>query len=140
MKDHYTQGYVTEGLIPPGQAPVGVPPQPSVENLFETRKQRLINFLEQKIGPALLNRVTIRPYIKLGKVVEEIVATAREERCDLIVMTSQASRIRRLLRGSLTERVVRRAPCPVITIQSSAEIRTEKDERLPVNRIDKWAA
>jgi nucleotide-binding universal stress UspA family protein len=139
MKERFSTGYVTEGLITPGELSMANP-QPSGEDAFETKKRLLLNFLEQKIGPELLRTIKLRPLIRAGKVVEEIVAAAREEQCDLIVMTSHASRIRRLLRGSIIERIVRRAPCPVLTIQPSAEVRTDKDERVPVRLIDKWAA
>jgi len=51
---------------------------------------------------------------------EEIVAFARETRTDLIVMgTHGLSGIEHVLLGSTTERVVRTAPCPVMTIRRS---------------------
>jgi nucleotide-binding universal stress UspA family protein len=138
MKGQFLPGYIAEGL--PAETAMGVRSEPGVGNIFATKKQILVNFLEQRIAPELLRAVKITPLIKLGKVVEEVVAAAKEERCDLIVMTSQASRLRRLFHGSFTERVVRRAPCPVLSIQPSAEVRTEKDEWLAAGHIDKWAA
>lgn len=141
MKEHFSERYyITEGLLSPAEAPMGAGRQPNLENLFESKKQLLHNFLEQKIGPELLKTAKINIFIRLGKAVGEIAATAKEEQCDLIVMTSRGSRLRRLFRGSLTERVVRRAPCPVLSIQPSAEVRTEKDKRVPAKLIDKWAA
>jgi universal stress protein A len=139
MKERLAPGYVTEGLASPAGPPTAAS-QPNVETLFETKKQLVVNFLGQKIAPEILNSVRIRPAIRLGKVVDEIVAAAKEEQCDLIVITSHASRLRRLFHGSLTARVIREAPCPVLSIQPSAEIRTDKDERLPVRLIDRWAA
>ncbi len=112
----------------------------SVENIFESKKQLVLRFLEQTIQPDLRNVVKIRPLVRLGKVVEEIMAAAKEEQCDLIVMTSRGSSLRRLFGGSITERVVRNAPCPVLSMQPSAEVRTEKDERLQIKLIDQWAA
>jgi nucleotide-binding universal stress UspA family protein len=138
MKGQFLPGYVAEGL--PADTAMGVSHQPDAESIFETKKRLLANFLEQKIAPELLRAIKIRPLIKPGKVVEEIVAAAREEQCDLIVMTSEASRLRRLFHGSFTESVIRRAPCPVLSIQPFAEVRTEKDERLAVRQIDQWAA
>ena len=55
-------------------------------------------------------------------------------------MTSRGSSLRHLFGGSITERVVRTAPCPVLSMQPSAEVRTEKDERLQIKLIDQWAA
>ena len=46
-----------------------------------------------------------------------IISTAAEQQCDLIVMgTHGHSGFRRLLLGSKTERVVRGAGCPVLTV------------------------
>jgi nucleotide-binding universal stress UspA family protein len=140
MKENFSGGYVAGGIATPGEAPLPVAAQPNLENVFESKKQVLHNFLEQKIAHELLAAVKITPLIRIGKVVDEIVAAAKEEQCDVIVMASQASRLRRMFRGSFTERVVRKAPCPVLSILPSAEIRTLRDERVPIKLIDKWAA
>jgi nucleotide-binding universal stress UspA family protein len=138
-KERLSTGYVTEGLVTPGEVPVAGRP-PEADGVFEAKRRLLLSFLEQRLGPEILKPVKIRPVIRVGKVVDEIVATAKEEQCDLIVMTSHASRLRRLLRGSFIERIVRQAPCPVLTIQPSAAVRTDKDERVAVSLIDRWAA
>jgi nucleotide-binding universal stress UspA family protein len=139
MNQRFAPGYVSEELIEPAGA-LAVGGQPNVEAALETKKQLVVNFLGQKVAPELRNAVRIRPVIRLGKVVEEIIAAAKEEQCDLIVITSHASRLRRLFHATFTERVVREAPCPVLSIQASAEIRTDKGERLAAKLIDRWAA
>lgn len=140
MKEHFSDRYVPGGLVASPEAPIGVARQPDMENLFERKKQVLYNFLEQTIAPELLRAVKVNAVIKMGKVVEEIVTAAKEQQSDLIVMTSHGGRLRRLLHGSFTDRVVRHAPCPVLSIQPWAEIRTEENKRVPVSRIEKWAA
>jgi universal stress protein A len=139
MKQHFAGGYA-EDLGFPTEIQTSVRREPNVENIYETKKQILLGFLDQKIGGDLRKMVKIRPLVKLGKVVEEIIAAAKEEKCDLIVMTSEGGGLRRLFGGTITERVVRHAPCPVLSMQLSAEVRTEKDERLQVKLIDRWAA
>lgn len=48
----------------------------------------------------------------------EIIRYAREKGCDLIVMgTHGRSGLAHVLMGSVAERVVRKAPCPVLTIR-----------------------
>jgi nucleotide-binding universal stress UspA family protein len=140
MKEHFSDRYAPGGLAAPAEAPISVASRPDIESLFERKKQVLYNFLEQKIAPELLRAVKVNALIKMGKVVEEIVAVAKEEQSDLIVMTSHGGRLRRLLHGSFTDRVVRQAPCPVLSIQPWAEIRTEENKRVAVSRIEKWAA
>lgn len=140
MKEQFSDGYVAGGLVTPAEAPMPVAQRPNLESLFESKKQLLHNFLEQKIAHELLATIKITPLVRVGKVVDEIIAAAKEEQCDVIVMTSQASGLRRMLRGSFTEQVVRKAPCPVLSMLPSAEVTTVKDERIPIKLIDKWAA
>jgi len=137
MKEHF--GYAG-GLGFPTETQPGVMRQPNVESIYETKKQILLGFLDQKVGGDLRKTIKVRPLVKLGKVFEEIIAAAKEQKCDLIVMTSQGRSLRTLFGGSITERIVRHAPCPVLSMQPSAEVRTEEDERLPVKLINRWAA
>lgn len=52
-----------------------------------------------------------------GEVVEELVLAAREHRADLIAMsTAGSSGILDALRGSVTQQVLRQAPCPLLAI------------------------
>ena len=140
MKKHFSDPYAPGGFAKPQEAPISVGRQLDIESLFERKKQVLHNFLEQKIAPELLRAVKVNAVIKMGKVVEEILAVAKEEKCDLIVMTSHGGRLRRLLRGSFTDRVVRQAPCPVLSIQPWAEIRTQENKRMAISSIEQWAA
>jgi universal stress protein A len=136
----FAPGYVTEGLITPAGAPAGAGRQSNLENICE-REQRLVHdFLHQKIGHEILKSVKINALVRFGKTAKEVVAAAKEERSDLIVMTSHRSGLTRLLRGTITEWIIGRSPCPVLSIQPAAEVRTEQDERVPVKLMDKWAA
>ena len=139
MKQHFGGGY-GDSLGFPTEIQTGARHGSSVESIYEAKKQILLGFLDQKIGADLRKMVKIRPLVKLGKVVEEIIAAAKEEKCDLIVMTSQGGTLRRLFGASITERIVRHAPCPVLSMQLSAQVRTENDERLEVKLINQWAA
>jgi universal stress protein A len=140
MKEHFSDRYAPGGLAAPAEAPIGVTRQTDADDALDRKKRVLSDFLEQKIAPELLRAVKIHPIIRVGKVVQEIVAAAKEEQCDLIVMSGYGGRLRRLLHGSLTDHIVRQAPCPVLSIQPSAEIRTEENKRVPVRLIEKWAA
>jgi nucleotide-binding universal stress UspA family protein len=55
-----------------------------------------------------------------------ILDVARETGCDLIVMgTHRRTGLSRLLMGSVAEKVVRRATCPVLTVKTPAKSATE---------------
>lgn len=72
-------------------------------------------FYQQTEGPD--TEVTFS--VRAGHAVHEIVQFAEEESCGLLVMgTHGMTGLERFFLGSVTEKVVRRAPCPVFTIQS----------------------
>ena len=55
-----------------------------------------------------------------GEPVEEIIQVAAEQDVDLIAMATQGREgVLDALRGSVTEQVVRRAPCPVLAVPAS---------------------
>jgi nucleotide-binding universal stress UspA family protein len=131
--------YAAGDLAGPGAA-MSIGSQPNFDDIFDRKKRVLVSFLEERISKELLRSVKVNPVIKAGKVTEEIVAVAKEEQCDLIVMTSHGGRLRKLLHGGFTDRVIRQAPCPVLSIQPWTEIRTEENKRTAVKFIEKWAA
>jgi nucleotide-binding universal stress UspA family protein len=61
-------------------------------------------------------------FVGLGDAAGEIVRVAEEQRMDLIVIaTFGKTGWRRLAFGSVTEKVVRLAPCPVLTVRGSED-------------------
>jgi nucleotide-binding universal stress UspA family protein len=68
--------------------------------------------------------VPIEYLVKEGEPAEVILATARQVESDLIVMGAHGrSGVGRLLLGSVAEKVLRRAPCPVLTVKTPSEPR-----------------
>lgn len=62
--------------------------------------------------------VEVSTALALGDVVDEILGAARREQVDLIVMgTNGRTGLSRLVVGSVTEKVVRQAPVPVLTLR-----------------------
>jgi nucleotide-binding universal stress UspA family protein len=61
----------------------------------------------------------VRTAVRVGVPYEEIVALARDERADLLVIgTRGRSGVPHALLGSVAERVVRLAPCPVLSVRA----------------------
>ncbi len=56
-------------------------------------------------------------HVRLGPIAEQIAAVATEIRADLIVVGANGANAPRHLGGSVAERVVRLAPCPVLTVR-----------------------
>ncbi len=64
-----------------------------------------------------------------GVPAEEIVDLARDRHCDLILLgTHGRTGLGRLLMGSVAELVVRRAPCPVLTVKMPVAVKAEAKE------------
>src|ERR671921_2741664 len=58
-------------------------------------------------------------HFRMGEVDLEIVALAKELQADLIVMGCRGHRgIRRAIEGSISDAVIRHAPCPVLVVRS----------------------
>src|SRR5262249_50246999 len=63
--------------------------------------------------------VEVEHLLEEGDPAKEILRVAGEVACDLIVMgTHGRGGLRRLLMGSVAEQVLRRAPCPVVTVKA----------------------
>jgi nucleotide-binding universal stress UspA family protein len=61
----------------------------------------------------------VRLAVRIGVPYEEIVDLATDERADLVVIGTQGrTGIPRALLGSVAERVVRLAPCPVLSVRA----------------------
>jgi nucleotide-binding universal stress UspA family protein len=93
---------------------------PEVEypiGLFET----LQNAAHDRLGAMLSERdnAELQPIrvMRVGRTYNEIVRYAQEQNIDLIVMgTHGREGLTRVVLGSVAERVVRKAPCPVLTV------------------------
>jgi nucleotide-binding universal stress UspA family protein len=65
--------------------------------------------------------LTVRPVLRTGVPHEEIVALASDELAALLVIgTHGRGGVSRALLGSVADRVVRLAPCPVLTVRGPA--------------------
>jgi nucleotide-binding universal stress UspA family protein len=74
--------------------------------------------LDRIVRDHRLERFTVRPAVREGTPFYEITQHARENAIDLIVMgTHGRSGLVHVLMGSVTEKVVRKAPCPVLTVR-----------------------
>jgi len=78
-----------------------------------------LNRLTGEVGGA---GVQVRPLVVQGKPSAEILRVAAEERVDVIVLgTHGKGMLDHALFGSTTERVIRKAPCPVLSCRLVGE-------------------
>ena len=90
---------------------------PEVRKVFESQRQWAVTALETRATALAVNGVRARAIVKSGLPWRQIIDTARDEDADLIVIgTHGRGGLNRMLLGSVAERVVRQAPCPVMTV------------------------
>lgn len=78
--------------------------------------------------------------VRIGRPAEEIVAAANESKCDLIVMSTRGhTGLDRYFIGSVADRVLRLAPCPVFLMRPGKPTRGRKQIRSSVLRFKQKA-
>ncbi len=107
--------YVVEPVIYPPDFSMGQIAIPTVTTEFDERAKEELNKLSRTEIPQEIKVSTI---IKTGKPFVEIIDTAVESDVDLIIIATHGhSGVEHILFGSTAEKVVRKAPCPVLTLR-----------------------
>ena len=105
--------YVVE---PPPYPIEGLPPSPLGGTLLAELEQQATSDLAQVLADEAAVKVVRR--VVVGTPYRRIVEVAADEKLDLIVMaTPGRTGFSHLVMGSVAERVVCTAPCPVLTIR-----------------------
>jgi nucleotide-binding universal stress UspA family protein len=90
-------------------------------DLLRESQDALSNFLRDNMAD-LLPLVEVRTKVEIGLPYKNIVERARDDGADLIVMSTHGrTGFSYVLLGSVTEKVVRTAPCPVVSIHPEEE-------------------
>lgn len=93
----------------------------SLAELVAEKRQKVVEFLAENFAD-ILPEVAVRDAVDVGVPHRMIVAKAGEEKVDIIVMsTFGASGISHMAMGSVTEKVVGRSPCPVLSVRGAVE-------------------
>ena len=107
--------YPTPGISPGAAA---VPEQfdisPYIREMEESAKKSLNEVIEKRIS----KEAVVRPLVSLGEPADVLTRLVDEENIDLIVIATHGrTGWRRFIFGSVAEKVVRLATCPVLTIR-----------------------
>jgi len=95
-----------------------LPPEPYPESVLTEAQKAESDHLTKVTQELKASNFDAEPVFVLGKPYMEIVKTAADLEVDLIVIASHGrSGISHLLLGSVAEKVVRLAPCPVFTVK-----------------------
>jgi len=107
--------YVVEPTVYPADLGFGQVSLPDIEKeLAERAKTSLDQLVMSQIG----DRAKARTLVRRGRPYQEIIATAVEEKSDLIVIATHGhTGVEHLIFGGTAEKVVKRAPCPVLVVR-----------------------
>jgi nucleotide-binding universal stress UspA family protein len=115
-------------VSPLAPAVAGFPPMVSPITLEPLNRERLLQEMRSFAEPAASAGVKTEFVVREGPAALEIVEQARVGAADLIVMgTHGRGGFERLVLGSVAEKVLREAPCPVLTVSKQAEAATPRE-------------
>ncbi len=76
-------------------------------------------YMDEVVKQAERNSIAPLPFLKEGEAFEEITKLARERKANLIIMGSHGrTGFKKLLMGSVTEKVIGNATCPVLVVKA----------------------
>ena len=102
-------------LTPPG-VPVMTPTE--VSRVVEATRKAGANILADGEQKVKAEEIQVETMLAEGQTVEEITRAAKEDKFGLIIMGARGiSRIREILLGSVSDGVIRNAPCPVLVVK-----------------------
>ncbi len=109
-------------------------PEINVPHLVEEQRRAAKSAMEKMLGRLQKKGIAATGLVETGIPQDVILKTAEAKNCDLIVMgTHGRSGVTHLLLGSVAEKIVRSAKCPVLTVRA-------KEPKKGVGAVRKSAA
>jgi universal stress protein A len=109
---------VLSEIIPAGPDPLLMPVMPP--QFYQENEDRARETLRSLLKPTWGKPKSLVTAVRWGSPVEAIVDYAKELEIDLIVIATHGrTGLSHVLLGSVAERIVREAPCPVLTLRDS---------------------
>jgi nucleotide-binding universal stress UspA family protein len=107
--------YVVEPTVYPADLGFGQVVYPTFEEELASKGAKE---LESLIEEEIVGKVRATSAVRTGKPYQEILREASERKVDLIILATHGhTGVEHMLFGSTAERIVRKAPCPVLTIR-----------------------
>jgi len=117
--------HVLTEIVPTGPDPLMMPVMPP--QFYQDDENKAQKALEEVVKPSWEKPASVKTAVRWGSAAEAIVDYASEQGIDLIVISTHGrTGLSHILLGSVAERIVREAPCPVLTIRRRKRDRKEK--------------
>jgi universal stress protein A len=114
--------HVLSEIVPAGPDPLLMPMMPA--QFYKESEDRAQETLDRSLDPSWGKPVKIITAVRWGSPVESIVSYAVDHRIELVIIcTHGRTGLSHVLLGSVAERIVREAPCPVLTIRDRSGAR-----------------
>jgi len=92
------------------------------ERVLEREDNAMIESFKSCLQSDIDQTVETQTLVKVGPAAEKIIEAAQKKDADLIVMATHGrTGVSHALMGSVAEKVIRQAPCPVLTIRPKGE-------------------
>jgi nucleotide-binding universal stress UspA family protein len=118
--------YVVEPIIYPSDFSMG---QIAIPTINVEMDKRAGEELEKLANKEISKDLKVKTLVKTGKPFIEIIETAAEENVDIVIISTHGhSGVEHILFGSTAEKVVRKAPCPVLTLREPVKGFNYKNE------------
>lgn len=90
-----------------------------LEKKIKENAERLLNAIVSKLD---FSGVRVETEVLLGEPYVKILETAKNDNIEMIIMSNRGfSKVKRFFVGSVTQRVISEAPCPVLVVNTSFE-------------------
>lgn len=120
--------HVLTEIVPTGPDPLMMPVMPP--KFYQDDEDKARKTLESVVKCDWGNPQSVKTAVRWGSAAEAIVDYAAEQAIDLIVISTHGrTGLSHILLGSVAERIVREAPCPVLTIRRRKIERKEKEPK-----------
>lgn len=90
-----------------------------LEKKVKENAERLLDAIVSKLD---FNGIRVETEVLIGEPYAKIIETAKNDNTDIIVMSNRGfSKIKRFFVGSVTQKVIAEAPCPVLVVNPGFE-------------------
>lgn len=108
--------HILPDFVPASPDPILAPSMPP--EYFNEAEARAREALAQLLDPSWGHPTSVKLAVHWGSAADGIVAYAKDHAIDLVVIATHGrTALRHVLLGSVSERIIREAPCPVLTIR-----------------------